>query len=111
RGRAPDRLPDDDAGLGIEAETVSAAVAAYYNMKECPAVPGALVCALDGDGAAALAGVGPGDVITALGDREILSAEELYAAAAECAAGEAVPITVYRDGEYLTLSAELKPKG
>ena len=101
----------DGSGLGLEAETVTGPVAAYYTSKDCPTVPGAQVCAVDDKGAAALAGVAPGDVITAFDGEEILSAEALRDAAEKCEPGREVSLTVYRAGAYITLTAVLSPPG
>ena len=101
---------DDDAGtpaeeaLGAALETLSAPVAAYYSMKDCPRVPGAQICAVEPEGAAAAAGLVPGDVITAVNGNAVLSAEELSDAFCPWA-GEAVVFTVFRDGEILELTA------
>lgn len=102
---------ESDAVLGAETRTVTEPVAAYYTRKDSPAVPGAQVCFLDEKGAAALAGVETGDVITALGGEEIRSAEALRGALEDFAPGDEVEITVFRAGEYLTLTAEIPPPG
>lgn len=44
-----------------------------------------------------------GDIITKLGDTEIISTAELTAAKKAYKAGDSVEITVYRSGQYITL--------
>lgn len=109
-GRWSAAVIDDDAGtpaeeaLGAALETLSAPVAAYYSLKDCPRVPGAQVCAVEPDGAAAAAGLLPGDVITAVNGAAVLTAEELSDAFCPWH-GEAVVFTVYRGGETMELTA------
>ena len=97
------------ASLGVAVQTLSAPVAAYYSMKDCPLVPGAQVYAVDSDGPAAAAGLLPGDVITALDGTPIRTAEELAAVQRDTEAGQMVTLSVYRDGETLEITAELAP--
>lgn len=101
---------DDGAGtpaeeaLGAALETLSAPVAAYYSMKDCPRVPGAQICAVEPEGPAAEAGLAPGDVITAVNGKEILTTEDLSDALCPWT-GEPVVFTVYRAGETLEITA------
>lgn len=100
-----DGIPAEDA-LGAALETLSAPVAAYYSMKDCPRVPGAQVCAVEPGGPAAAAGLEPGDVITAVNGREILTAEDLSDAFCPWD-GKEVVFSVYRRGETVELTARL----
>ena len=59
---------------------------------------------------AAVAGILPGDLITALGDTKISSAEDFKAAMSKLT-GEAISVTVSRNGETLTLTIEPNVKG
>jgi len=90
--------------LGIIVQTVTSAVADYYNQfyEDCMVV-GAQVFAMDNDGAAALAGVQRGDIITALDGKPIAAAADLTAAEKEYRAGDGAVLTVYRGKEYLEL--------
>ena len=100
---------DSDAGtpaeeaLGAALETLSAPVAAYYSMKDCPRVPGAQICTVEPDGAADAAGLIPGDVITAVNGKAILTAEELSDAICPWN-GELLVFTVNRQGETMDVS-------
>lgn len=106
---------DDGAGtpaeetLGAALETLSAPVAAYYSMRDCPQVPGAQVCAVEPDGIAAEAGFAPGDVITAVNGKAILTTEELSDALCSWD-GEEVLFTVYRSGKTVEITA-FRPSG
>ena len=96
--------------LGIAVQDVTAVTAEYYNrLRADSMVPGVQIYALSADGTAALAGLRQGDIITALDDRQILSAEDLLSAESGCPAGGTVELTVYRDGQYGHLSALLGP--
>ena len=94
--------------LGAAVETLSGPVAADYSLKDCPQVPGAQICALEPDGAAAEAGVIPGDVIVGLDGVEILTEEEL-SRELDLRAGREISLTVCRLGETLELKAQLPP--
>ena len=98
---------EDGPGLGLAVQTLSAPVAAYYSMKDCPLTPGAQVYALEPGGPAEAAGLRPGDVITAVDGQSVLTAEDLDAALSGAEAGRTVTLAVFRGGETLELSAEL----
>lgn len=97
--------PAEEA-LGAAVETLSGPVAAYYTRKDCPQVPGAQICAVAPDSPAAAAGLAPGDVITAVDGREVLTAEALSRELCALEGGEAV-CTVFRMGETLELTVQL----
>ena len=103
-------VPRGEASLGLTAETVRPPVAAYYSMKDSPLVPGAQVFALDENGPAAAAGLRSGDVITAVNGTPILTEEDLYREEAGGRIGETLELTVFREGDYLTVKAELGPR-
>ncbi|NCB50378.1 MAG: trypsin-like serine protease [Clostridia bacterium] len=85
--------------MGIEVQTVSASVAQYYNL-----VLGAFVYSINSGSCADIAGLKAGDIITAMDGVEITTTEDLKAALKQHSAADTVDMTVYRSGEYLTLS-------
>ena len=90
--------------LGVVVQTVTSAVADYYNQyyEDCMVV-GAQVYAMDDTGAAARAGLLRGDIITALDGREILTAGDLTTAEKNYRAGDEAVLTVYRGRSYVDL--------
>jgi S1-C subfamily serine protease len=64
---------------------------------------GALVTGVPQGGPAAAAGVQPGDVVVALGDREVGSIEDLLGALRDTEPGRQTTVTVSREGERLEL--------
>lgn len=101
---------DGEARLGLVTRTVTPWAADYYNDRVPGSlVPGAQVYALDSDGPAAAAGLCRGDVITGWDGETIASAEDVDRAERNGRPGDAVTLTVYRQGEYLTLAAVLQP--
>ncbi len=87
------------AYMGISVQTVSSAVAQYYNMVE-----GAYVYAVESGSCAETAGLQMGDIITAMDSTEIKSSSDLVSAKKEHQAGDTVTLTVYRSGQYVDLS-------
>lgn len=85
--------------MGVVVQTVSASVAQYYNM-----VQGAYVYSIESGSCSEIAGLKVGDIITEMDDVEITTSEDLKTAVKQHSAAETVEITVYRSGEYLTLS-------
>lgn len=71
------------------------------------AVDGAQVQNVADGGPAAAAGIAEGDVIVAVGDRAVRSADELVVAVQQHAVGERVEITLLRDGRRMTVTATL----
>ncbi len=65
---------------------------------------GVYVNSVEEGSCAETAGVRQGDIITMLGDTEVTSLSELTAAKNTYRAGDTTTITVYRSGEYLTLT-------
>ncbi len=74
---------------------------------DAPKKAGALVRVVGAGTPAAVAGLQPGDVITALDDRKIASATDLIEALAERQPRETIQISVQRSGAPQRLSAEL----
>lgn len=73
------------------------------------AVDGAQVQNVADGGPAATAGIAEGDVIVAVGDRTVRSADELVVAVQQHAVGDQVDITLLRDGRRMTVTATLGP--
>ncbi len=65
---------------------------------------GVYVNDVEADSCAEIAGIKKGDIITKLGDTEVASVAELTAAKNQYSVGDTVELTVYRSGEYLTMS-------
>ena len=88
--------------LGITVSTVSAVDAQRFNL-----VVGAYVNSVNADSCADKAGLQQGDIITAVDGEEITTYEELVNAKNQRSAGDEMVLTVYRDGETLTLTVIL----
>jgi len=87
------------AYLGVSVMDITSYVTQYYNMPE-----GAYVNSVNAGSCAEKAGIMTGDIITAVGDVQISSVEELKSALKNCSAGDIAPITVYRSGDTLNLT-------
>lgn len=85
--------------FGMVVTTVSSTYAQYYNLVE-----GVCVSSLTEGGAADQAGLQPGDIITALNGEETLDIAALDEVKSQYKAGDTVELTVYRNGQTLTLS-------
>src|SRR5437764_4494971 len=81
-------------------------------------VPGLMVMGVEPNSPAAAAGLRgtqraengeliPGDVIQKIGDREIKSANDLFAAVAQSNPGDTVPVIIFRDGKTMTVELRL----
>ena len=88
--------------MGINGETVSSSAFQYYNLPY-----GVYVTNVLEETCASRAGVKIGDIITAIDDTEITSYSDLKNALRDSSAGDTIELTVYRSGEYLTLSGTL----
>ena len=84
--------------IGISTETISSDFAQYYNLKQ-----GAYITYVASSSAAEKAGLKKGDIITKIGDKEITSSSDVYAAKSNYKAGDTATFTVYRDGKSVTV--------
>ena len=87
------------AYMGVVVKTVDQSAIEYYNL-----VSGACVTSIVEGSAAEKAGLKVGDIITALGDTPITTSNELRSARRAYRAGDTTDLTVYRNGETITLS-------
>ena len=88
--------------LGITGGTMTEQMAAQYRYD---VTSGVFVYSVEEGGAADKAGLQMGDVITKVDDKSVSSLEELSAVKKQYSAGDTVTLTVYRQGE--TISVEL----
>ena len=88
------------AYLAIKAGTMTEQMAAQYNIG---INEGVFVYSTESGGAGERAGLQLGDVITKVNDTAITSMTDLSAAKKNYKAGDTVTLTVYRNGEYITL--------
>ena len=88
------------AYLAIKAGTMTEQMAAQYNIGISE---GVFVYSTESGGAGERAGLQLGDVITKVNDTAITSMTDLSAAKKNYKAGDTVTLTVYRNGEYITL--------
>jgi S1-C subfamily serine protease len=93
------------ASLGVVAVSVTPQVA-YAN--ELPMERGALVIRVEAGGAGEAAGLQAGDVITALEGKPVRDLHHLHDALSRHRAGDAIAISVWREGQALTLQPILK---
>ena len=93
------------AYMGVSTKSVSAAAAQYYNMVE-----GAYVYAVVGGSCAETAGLQMGDIITAVDTHEIRSVSDLQAALKNYKAGQEAVITLFRNGDTLTVTLTFDEK-
>jgi serine protease Do len=93
------------ASLGIVAVSVTPQVA-YAN--ELPMERGALVIRVEAGGAGESAGLQAGDVITAIIGKAVQDLHQLHEVLSRHRAGEAIGISVWREGQVLALQATLK---
>lgn len=87
------------AYLGLTFATISPAVARYYGISE-----GVYVYAVEEGSCAEEAGLMAGDVITAIDDVSVLSADSLAQTVRKYRAGDSAVLTVQRDKEFLSLT-------
>ncbi len=85
--------------FGIMGRTMTDREAAYFN-----SVAGVYVYSVDPGSCAAAAGIRQGDVITKLGDVEILTMADLSTAKKAYRAGDSAQVTVFRSGDYKTFT-------
>ena len=89
----------DKAYMGITCATVSSSAAQSYNM-----VVGAYVNSINEGSAAEKAGLQVDDIITALDGKAVAGSSELTAMIKQYHAGDEAELTVWRDGEEITLT-------
>jgi len=108
RGPAPTPTPPpaqpqgDQPWLGISPITISPEDAEEFDI-----VPGVFVQGMYPDTAAARGGMQEGDIIVSLGGIPTFSVEALRDAMAGFAIGDTIEVTVWRDGEMLSLTLTL----
>jgi len=85
--------------IGIVGQSVSPGHAEYYDW-----VVGVYIRSVTLDSAAEAAGLAVGDIITALGDEEIGSMQDLKFALRSHRAGDTTTITVWRNNEFIPLT-------
>jgi len=90
--------------LGVTVDELTGQLADYFGAKE-----GVLVTSVDGDSAAAKAGVKAGDVITSINGDRITSAGDLVQSLRR-ADSEDVAIGIVRDKKEQTLKAKIEPR-
>ena len=83
--------------LSISCQSLSTSTAARYQLPQ-----GAYIVALGAGGAADIAGLQTGDVITAIGDETVASVVDLKNALKSYNSGSRITLTVYRDGSSFT---------
>ncbi|MEI3361284.1 MAG: PDZ domain-containing protein [Oscillospiraceae bacterium] len=88
------------AYLGATVGTLTQSMAQQYSYDISK---GAFVYSVEENGPADQAGLQLGDVITKIDDTEIASLDDLTAAKKGCAAGDTSTLTIYRQGETMTL--------
>ncbi len=88
--------------IGVGINNVSEEMQAY-------GIPqGAAVVTVEEDGPAAKAGLQENDIITKVNDKDITSADDLIDAVGATAAGDELKVTIYRQGETLTLTVTVE---
>ncbi len=96
----------EGAFVGLQVQGLSAEIAAAL---ELPAVSGVLVRDVAPGGPGGRAGVRRGDLIVGLGDRAIVTFDDLIGAVAALAPGDAVPLRVQRSDAVVAL--DLRTEG
>jgi len=90
--------------LGVAIQPVTADLAKSF---ELPSAAGALVSEVVEASPAMKAGLKPGDVITKYNGREVARAEDLSRVVAETPSGQAVNLSVVRDGKPMTVAVTI----
>jgi putative serine protease PepD len=90
--------------LGISTETIDENIATQYQL---PVKSGALVRVVQTGGPAEKAGLKGGDIIVKIGDREVTSVQDVFAATRLHKVGEVVDVKVVREDSELTLKLTL----
>jgi serine protease Do len=87
--------------IGVNGQSVTSEIAASLGMKR---PTGLLIDNVTADGPAAKAGIKQGDVLMTLADRDISDTPSLRARLGTMKPDTAVPVTVFRDGQLVTLT-------
>jgi serine protease Do len=90
--------------LGVKIQQVSPDIAESMGLKEAS---GALVASVEDGGPAAVANLRGGDIILKFDGQDIKEMRTLPRIVAETVIGREVPVTVWRDGRELTLTAKV----
>ena len=90
--------------LGVQGGEVSSDLATALGMEK---PIGALVRAVVKDGAAELSGIKPGDVIVAMGGKEIVYFKDLQHTVGRTKPGTNVNARVFRDGKYISVNVKI----
>ena len=90
--------------LGVQGGEVSSDLATALGMEK---PIGALVRAVVKDGAAELSGIKPGDVIVAMGGKEIVYFKDLQHTVGRTKPGTNVNARVFRDGRYMSVNVKI----
>ncbi|MBC8431715.1 MAG: Do family serine endopeptidase [Desulfobacterales bacterium] len=89
------------AWIGLTVQSIDQRLSQYLQMKD---IKGVLVKKVEETGPARKAGIKDGDVIVALGKRDILSENDYQAAMREFAAGQTIDIKTWRRGKTSTIA-------
>lgn len=90
--------------LGVRIQTVSPEIAESMGLKE---PSGALVASVEDGGPAAVAKMRGGDIILSFNGQDVKEMKELPRLVAGTEIGKEVPVTVWRDGKSLALTAKV----
>ena len=91
------------AWIGVTVQDIDAELAKYL---KATTIKGVLVKKIEGSGPAFKAGIHVGDIIRSFGSRKILSQNDFNTAMSNIAAGEAINITIWRDGKTRDVSVK-----
>lgn len=92
------------AALGITATAVDETLAAQ---RQLAVTHGILIVSVEPNGAAARAGLQPGDVLVQLGEQTVNDVAALADALLRSNPGDTIPVRVYRDNQVMTVSVTL----
>lgn len=96
------------AYLGVDIATMDSNLANEMNI---PFTQGVWIKALDPQGSAARSGVQPNDIIVKLNGKNVTTVPELQELVGRSKAGDAVALTVVRNGKEKNIEVELKSRG
>ncbi len=93
--------------LGVEAQTVSPAIASALHLSGAKGSDGALIASVSPDSPAAKAGLQPGDVIRAVDDKPVHNPRDLALVVAADRPGSDAKVDIVRDGSTQTVTVSL----